>query len=84
MNKTRENLLPVFSWIWKQDLLETLSRFPPPREQRDVASFHDLTKSEINPYSHCELARFATPACRTGAVENLVEDQPASHPRPKN
>ena len=48
MNKASENLLPVFSWTWKQDLLETLSRFPPSREQRDVASFHDLTKSEIN------------------------------------
>jgi hypothetical protein len=36
------------SWAWEQDLLETLPRFPPPREQRDVAGRHYLTKAEIN------------------------------------
>ena len=47
-NKARENLRVVLSWAWEQDLLETLPRFPPSREQRDVAGRHYLTKSEIN------------------------------------
>ncbi len=47
-NKARENLRAVLSWAWEQDLLETLPRFPPSREQRDVAGRHYLTKSEIN------------------------------------
>ncbi len=48
VNKARENLRAVLSWAWEQDLLETLPRFPPPREQQDVAGRHYLTKSEIN------------------------------------
>ncbi len=47
-NKARENLRAVLSWAWEQDLLEALPRFPPPREQRDVAGRHYLTKAEIN------------------------------------
>jgi hypothetical protein len=45
VNKARENLRAVLSWAWEQDLLETLLRFPPPR---DVAGRHYLTRSEIN------------------------------------
>lgn len=47
-NKARENLRAVLSWAWEQDLLDTLPRFPPPKQQRDVAGRHYLTKSEIN------------------------------------
>jgi integrase len=47
-NKARENLRAVMSWAWEQDLVETLPRFPKPREQRDAAGRHYLTKAEIN------------------------------------
>ena len=47
-NKARENLRAVMSWAWEQDLIEVLPRFPKPREQRDVAGRHYLTKAEIN------------------------------------
>ena len=47
-NKARENLRAIMSWAWEQDLIDTLPRFPKPREQRDVAGRHYLTKAEIN------------------------------------
>jgi hypothetical protein len=47
-NKAREHLRAVLSWAWEQELIDSLPRFPKPREQRDVAGRHYLTKSEIN------------------------------------
>lgn len=47
-NKAREHLRAIMSWAWEQDLIGTLPRFPKPREQRDVAGRHYLTKAEIN------------------------------------
>jgi hypothetical protein len=47
-NKAREHLRAVISWAWEQELIDTLPRFPKPREQRDVAGRHYLTKAEIN------------------------------------
>ena len=47
-NKAREHLRAVLSWAWEQELIDTLPRFPMPREQRDVAGRHYLTKAEIN------------------------------------
>ena len=47
-NKAREHLRAVLSWAWEQELIEAPPRFPGPREQRDVASRHYLTKAEIN------------------------------------
>jgi hypothetical protein len=47
-NKAREHLRAVLSWAWEQELIETPPRFPGPREQRDVAGRHYLTKAEIN------------------------------------
>lgn len=47
-NKAREQLRAVISWAWDQDLIDVPPRFPKPREQRDVAGRHYLTKVEIN------------------------------------
>ena len=47
-NKAREHLRAVISWAWEQDLIESPPRFPKPKEQRDVAGRHYLTKTEIN------------------------------------
>jgi hypothetical protein len=47
-NKAREHLRAVLSWAWEHELIEALPRFPKPREQRDVAGRHYLTKAEIN------------------------------------
>ena len=47
-NKAREHLRAVLSWAWEQELIDTPLRFPGPREQRDVAGRHYLTKAEIN------------------------------------
>ena len=47
-NKARENLRAVLSWAWEQELIELLPRFPGPRDQRDVAGRHYLTKAKIN------------------------------------
>src|SRR3954468_13741032 len=47
-NKAREHLRAVLSWAWEQELIDTPPRFPRPREQRDVAGRHYLTKAEIN------------------------------------
>ncbi len=47
-NKAREHLRAVLSWAWVQELIESLPRFPKPREQRDVAGRHYLTNAEIN------------------------------------
>jgi len=47
-NKARENLRAIMAWAWEQDLIDTLPRFPQPREQRAVAGRHYLTKAEIN------------------------------------
>lgn len=47
-NKAREHLRAVLSWAWEHELIDSLPRFPMPREQRDVAGRHYLTRSEIN------------------------------------
>jgi len=47
-NKAREHLRAVISWTWEQELIDSPPRFPKPREQRDVAGRHYLTKPEIN------------------------------------
>jgi integrase len=47
-NKARDHLRAVISWAWEEELIETPPRFPKPREQRDVAGRHYLTKAEIN------------------------------------
>ena len=47
-NQACEHLRAVLSWAWEQELIDTLPRFPKPREQRDVAGRHYLTKAEIN------------------------------------
>jgi hypothetical protein len=47
-NKAREHLRAILSWAWEQELIEAPPRFPAPRDQRDVAGRHELTKAEIN------------------------------------
>src|SRR5262249_62186894 len=47
-NKAREHLRAVLSWAWEQELIESPPRLPKPKEQRDVAGRHYLTKAEIN------------------------------------
>jgi hypothetical protein len=47
-NKARQHLRAVLSWAWEQELIDTPPRFPKPRDQRDVAGRHYLTKAEIN------------------------------------
>jgi hypothetical protein len=47
-NKAREHLRAVLSWAWEQELMEAPPRFPSPRDQRDVAGRHYLTKAEVN------------------------------------
>jgi integrase len=47
-NKAREHLRAVLGWAWEQDLIDSLPRFPKPKQQRDVAGRHYLTKAEIN------------------------------------
>jgi hypothetical protein len=47
-NKAREHIRAVLYWAWEQELIDTLPRFPAPRDQRDVAGRHYLTKAEIN------------------------------------
>ena len=47
-NKAREHLRAVISWAWEQEIIDSPPRFPKPREQRDVAGRHYLTKAEIN------------------------------------
>src|SRR5262245_5528873 len=47
-NKAREHLRAILSWAREQELIDTLPRVPAPRDQRDVAGRHDLTKLEIN------------------------------------
>ena len=47
-NKAREHLRAILSWAWEQELIDTMPRFPGPRDQRDVAGRHYLTKAEIN------------------------------------
>jgi hypothetical protein len=46
-NKAREQLRAIISWAWDQELIETPPKFPKPRQQRDVAGRHYLTKAEI-------------------------------------
>jgi integrase len=46
-NKAREHLRAVLSWAWEQELIDTPPRFPTPRDQRDVAGRHYLTKAEV-------------------------------------
>ena len=47
-NKVRSHLRAVFSWVWEQDIVESLPRFPKLKPQRDVVGQYYLTKSEIN------------------------------------
>jgi len=47
-NKAREHLRAVLAWAWDQEVIQTPPRFPKPRQQRDVAGRHYLTKAEIN------------------------------------
>lgn len=47
-NKSRAHLRAIMAWAWDQDLLDSLPRFPKPKEQRDVAGRHYLTKAELN------------------------------------
>jgi hypothetical protein len=47
-NKAREQLRAIISWAWDQELIETPPKFPKPRQQRDVAGRHYLTKAEIS------------------------------------
>ena len=47
-NKARAHLRAILSWAWDQELIQTLPHFPKPRDQRDVAGRHYLTKAEIN------------------------------------
>ncbi|MGI8979434.1 MAG: hypothetical protein ACR2FY_09425 [Pirellulaceae bacterium] len=47
-NKAREQLRAVLSWAWDQEIIVAPPRFPKPKQQRDVAGRHYLTKSEIN------------------------------------
>jgi hypothetical protein len=47
-NKAREHLRAILYWAWEQELIDAPPRFPSPRDQRDVAGRHYLTKPEIN------------------------------------
>lgn len=47
-NKAREHLRAVLSWAWEQELIDSPPRFPKPKDQRDVAGRHYLTKAEVN------------------------------------
>jgi hypothetical protein len=47
-NKAREHVRAVLYWAWEQELIDTLPWFRSPRDQRDVAGRHYLTKAEIN------------------------------------
>jgi integrase len=47
-NKARAHLRAIMAWAWDQDLIDSLPRFPKPKEQRDVAGRHYLTKAELN------------------------------------
>jgi hypothetical protein len=47
-NKAREHLRAILSWAWDQEIIDSAPRFPKPKEQRDVAGRHYLTKPEIN------------------------------------
>ena len=47
-NKAREHLRAILSWAWEQELIDNPPRFPVPRDQRNVAGRHYLTKAEIN------------------------------------
>jgi hypothetical protein len=47
-NKAREQIRAILYWAWEQESIDTLPRFPAPRDQRDVAGRHYLTKAEIN------------------------------------
>jgi hypothetical protein len=55
-----------------ENLLASLSRSLLPTEQRDAAGDHNLTKSEINPYSHCELPVFVA---RVGVSDRSSQDE---------
>jgi hypothetical protein len=48
VNKAREHLRAVLSWAWEHELIDAQPRFPGPRDQRDVAGRHYLTKAEFN------------------------------------
>ena len=47
-NKAREQIRAILYWAWEQESIDTLPRFPVPRDQRDVPGRHYLTKAEIN------------------------------------
>ena len=42
-NKAREQIRAILYWAWEQESIDTLPRFPAPRDQRDVAGRHYLT-----------------------------------------
>jgi hypothetical protein len=48
-NKAREHLRAVLSWAWEQERIEVPPRFPSPRDQRDVAGRHYLTRPRSTP-----------------------------------
>ena len=64
MNKASENLL------------ESLSRSLLPTEQRDTTGDHNLTKSEINPYSQSELPVFVARVSVSDRSSEVNSDSP--------
>src|SRR4029079_260366 len=58
-NKAREHLRAVLYWAWEQELIGSPPRFPAPRDQRDIAGRHYLTKPEINAlyFAHHKMGR---------------------------
>jgi hypothetical protein len=45
-NKAREHLRAVISWAWEQELIDTLPRFPKPRE-RGITYRHDAHRAPL-------------------------------------
>ncbi len=68
-NKAREHLRAVLGWAWEQDLIDSLPRFPKPKQQRDVAGRHYLTKAEEDPWLLKDLRK----TCATYYDEHLPE-----------
>ena len=49
-SKAREHLRAILYWAWEQESIDSPPRFPGPRDQREVAGRHYLTKPEINAF----------------------------------